>query len=106
LVYLRQLGRFLRDPTVDEPTDIHEDNQGTIDLVNNPVHHKRSKHIDTKYHYIRLQQANGQVNVVKIGTKLNIADIFTKATDRATFLRHQATLMFWTPSSRDSQARE
>jgi len=106
LIYLRQLGRFLRDPTVDAATDIHEDNQGTIDLVNNPVHHKRSKHIDTKYHYIRLQQANGQVNVVKIGTKLNIADIFTKATDRTTFLRHQATLMYWTPSSKDYKARE
>lgn len=106
LVYLRQLARFLHDSTVDIATDIHEDNQGTIDLVNNPVHHKRSKHIDTKYHYIRLQQANGEVNVVKIGTKLNIADIFTKATDRATFLRHQAALMHYAPAASDQKASE
>jgi hypothetical protein len=33
---------------------IYEDNQGTIDLTNNPVHHKRTKHIDVKYHYIRV----------------------------------------------------
>ncbi|XP_068733401.1 uncharacterized protein [Montipora capricornis] len=34
---------------------IYVDNQGAIALANNPVHHKRSKHIDVKYHYVRLQ---------------------------------------------------
>jgi hypothetical protein len=33
--------------------ELRKDNQGTIDLSNNPVHHKRSKHIDVKYHYVR-----------------------------------------------------
>ena len=29
------------------------DNKSAIDLSKNPVHHDRSKHIDTKFHYIR-----------------------------------------------------
>ena len=36
-----------------EPTTIGEDNQSCIKLATNPVLHKRSKHIDTKYHFIR-----------------------------------------------------
>lgn len=29
------------------------DNQSAIELAKNPVFHDRSKHIDTRYHYIR-----------------------------------------------------
>lgn len=93
LAYLREVARFLREPSVEKPTVIFEDNQGTIDLVNNPVHHKRTKHIDVKYHYIRLRQEEGDVKVVKIPTRNNVADLFTKATDKQTFLRHVYAIM-------------
>jgi hypothetical protein len=33
-----------------------KDNQGTIDLTNNPVHHKRTKHIDVKSHYMGMEK--------------------------------------------------
>ena len=33
--------------------NIYADNQNAIELVNNLIHHQRSKHIDVKYHYIR-----------------------------------------------------
>ena len=29
------------------------DNQSAITLSKNPVHHNRTKHIDTRYHFIR-----------------------------------------------------
>ena len=32
------------------PVLIYEDNQSTIKLVENPVFHKKSKHVDIKYH--------------------------------------------------------
>lgn len=35
-----------------EPTELHVDNQSTIRLVKNPQYHKRTKHIDVRYHYI------------------------------------------------------
>ena len=84
---------FLREP-VQGPVTIFEDNKGAIDLTNNPVHHKRTKHIDVKYHYIRMQQTSGQVIVTKVHTDNNRADIMTKATTVATFKRHVDALMF------------
>ena len=42
--YLRELTNYMHRPPVG-PTTIFEDNQGAIHLVENPVHHKRTKHI-------------------------------------------------------------
>lgn len=97
LVYLRQLADFLKDPCASTATVIYEDNQGTIDLVGNPVHHKRSKHIDVKYHYIRAQQQDGKVVVKKVHTDYNIADMFTKSTSVQTFNRHVSVIMHDAP---------
>ena len=57
---------------------MYVDNQGAIALANNPVHHKRSKHIDMKYHYVRLEIKNGFVELIYIPTDNNVADVFTK----------------------------
>ena len=93
LAYLRDLAAFMRVPQ-QGPTPLHEDNQGTIHLVENPVHHKRTKHIDVKWHYIRMAQESGMVKVVKVHTDLNHADIMTKAATTATFCRHVDAIMF------------
>ena len=36
-----------------QPIIIGEDNESCIKLATNPVMHKRSEHIDTKFHFIR-----------------------------------------------------
>ena len=50
IVWLR---RLLADVGMNqsEPTPILCDNQSTIAIANNPTHHGRTKHIDTKFHY-------------------------------------------------------
>ncbi|KAG7598335.1 Reverse transcriptase RNA-dependent DNA polymerase [Arabidopsis suecica] len=58
--------------------EIFCDSQRAIALAKNNVHHERTKHIDVKYHYIREVIANGDVEVLKISTEKNPADIFTK----------------------------
>ena len=35
------------------PSTLYCDNQGAIKLVHNPEFHRRTKHIDVKYHFIR-----------------------------------------------------
>jgi hypothetical protein len=35
-----------------EPTLIHCDNKSCVKLIDNPLFHDRSKHIEIKYHYI------------------------------------------------------
>ena len=76
-----------------KPLTIFEDNQGCIELSKNPVHHKRSKHIETKYHFVRDEVLKGTIKLVKTHTDDNISDIFTKALDRATFVRHRDKLV-------------
>ena len=51
-IYLRALMKDFGYP-MKEPTYIGEDNQSCIKMCHNPVMHKRSKHIDTKLHFMR-----------------------------------------------------
>ena len=61
---------------------IRIDNQGAMNLAKNPVHHQRTKHIDIKYHFIRLEIQEGKINLEYVPTEQNMADVFTKAVAR------------------------
>jgi hypothetical protein len=71
------------------------DNQGAIDLVENPVHHKRTKHIEIRFHIARTAQESGEILVTKVHTSDNHADIFTKGTTGEIFHRHVAAIMHY-----------
>ena len=58
---------------------IYVDNQSSIALAHHHAFHKRSKHIDTKYHFVRSYLENQYIKVIYVPTADNIADIFTKA---------------------------
>ena len=92
LVYLRGIAAFIRSPEPG-PTTLFEDNEGAIHLVENPRHHRRSKHLEVKWHYIRGAQESGEIKIRKIHTDLNKADVLTKAATRAVFRRHVDALM-------------
>ena len=57
---------------------ILEDNQSTIKLAENPEFHKRTKHIDIIYHYIREKISNKDIEVFYIPIKEQIADSLIK----------------------------
>jgi hypothetical protein len=61
------------------------DNKAAISLVKNHVLHDRSKHIETKFHYIRECAERGQIKVEFINTTEQLGDIFTKALGRVKF---------------------
>ena len=61
------------------------DNKSAIALSKNPVHHDRSKHIDTRYHFIRECVERGEVEIDHVGTAEQLADILTKALGRVKF---------------------
>jgi len=61
-----------------EATRIFVDNKSAIELAKNPVNHERSKHIDVRFHFIREQVKEGNVELVHVASKEQAADIFTK----------------------------
>ncbi|KAJ9543921.1 hypothetical protein OSB04_023628 [Centaurea solstitialis] len=69
-------------------TPIYIDNNSAISIVNNPVKHSKTKHIEIKYHFIRDCNEKKIIQVLKVHTDDQYADLFTKAFDvgRFTFL--------------------
>jgi hypothetical protein len=65
-------------------TTVHSDSQGAIARAKNPEQHKRAKHMDIQYHYVREQVQAGSVVMPYISTELMVADVLTKplAADR------------------------
>ncbi|GJZ43793.1 putative ribonuclease H-like domain-containing protein [Tanacetum coccineum] len=62
-------------------TKIFIDNQSTICIVKNPVFHQRTKHIEIRHHFIRDANEKKLIQVLKIHTDDNVADLLTKAFD-------------------------
>lgn len=77
-IYLCKLLNELCDDTI-QKVRIFTDNKGSIKLAENPVFHKRTKHIDIRHHFIRDALKNGQIDVSFVPTEDMGADILTKA---------------------------
>jgi hypothetical protein len=68
------------------------DNMSAMALSKNPVRHDRSKHIDTKFHFIRECIEEGKVEIDHVGTAGQLADIFTKSLGRVRFVELRSAL--------------
>ena len=66
----------------EEATRIYEDNQSAICLAKNPQFHGSAKHIGIKYHFIREQVENGNVELSYCRTEEMVADMLTKGLGR------------------------
>ncbi|GKE74674.1 hypothetical protein Tco_1536715, partial [Tanacetum coccineum] len=62
-------------------TKIYIDNESTICIVKNPVFHSKTKHIEIRHHFIRDAYEKKLIQVLKIHTDDNVADLLTKAFD-------------------------
>ncbi|PIK39827.1 hypothetical protein BSL78_23335 [Apostichopus japonicus] len=76
--FLVQLWRSMTNSDSVNTVSLYCDNQGALALAKNPVHHQRSKHIDIRYHFIRLEVQKGNLQLVYVPSEQNVADIFTK----------------------------
>ncbi|GJW12018.1 ribonuclease H-like domain, reverse transcriptase, RNA-dependent DNA polymerase [Tanacetum coccineum] len=70
----------------EEKVIIQVDNKSAIALMKNPVFHGRSKHIDTKYHFIRECVEREDIQVEFVNGEYQKADILTKALPKIKFL--------------------
>ncbi|GJX79163.1 putative ribonuclease H-like domain-containing protein [Tanacetum coccineum] len=62
-------------------TKIFIDNESTIYIVKNPVFHSKTKHIKIRHHFISDSYEKRLIQVIKIHTDHNVADLLIKAFD-------------------------
>jgi hypothetical protein len=68
------------------------DNESAICLVDNPVEHRRTKHIDIRHHFLRDHQQRGDIDIYHISTENQLANIFTKPLNEKRFCRLHSEL--------------
>ncbi|GJU76872.1 hypothetical protein Tco_1273942 [Tanacetum coccineum] len=59
-------------------TKIYIDNESTICIVKNPMFHSKTKHIESRHHFIRDSYEKRLTQVIKIHTDHNVVDLLTK----------------------------
>ena len=68
------------------------DNESAILMVDNPVEHSRTKHIDIRHHFLRDHQQKGDIEVFHVSSENQLADIFIKPLDEQTFCKLHSEL--------------
>ncbi|GJX48315.1 putative ribonuclease H-like domain-containing protein [Tanacetum coccineum] len=66
-------------------TIIYIDNNSTICIIENHVQHSKTKHIEIRHHFIRECNAKKLIQMAKIDTEHNVADLLTKGFDAGRF---------------------
>ncbi|GJU27803.1 retrovirus-related pol polyprotein from transposon TNT 1-94 [Tanacetum coccineum] len=99
IIWITHLLRELHALPPDRPTLLC-DNKSALFMSQNPVSHKRAKHIDLDYHFVRELVASGKLYTKFIPTKLQVADIFTKSLPRPQFEYFRSLLRLGPPPIR------
>ena len=76
-------------PSALNPMTLFCDNTGAIALAKEPRFHKRTRHIKRRFNSIRDAVKEEDINICKVHTDLNVADLLTKPLPRAKHDQHQ-----------------
>ena len=75
--------------------ELFEDNKGAETLANAPKMNARTKHIAIKYHHFREAVKAKYLQIKRVDTKEQLADILTKPVDRITLQHLRKGIMGW-----------
>ena len=78
-MFLRQAWHFMLPGKVMSCFPVFGDNQGAVQLAQNPVANSNSKHIDARHHFLRELVRQRDIKVVEVPSEFRRADIFTNA---------------------------
>ena len=87
-VWLRRFFMNLGIQSSNNVVTVYCDNQAAIAFTKDPKFHSRTKHIDTRYNYIRDIITKREISVQYISTHHMVADPLTKPIPRDVFLGH------------------
>jgi hypothetical protein len=68
------------------------DNISSVYMSQNPVHHRRTKHIELDIYFVREKVAIGELRVTHVPSAQQLADVFTKGLPSALFLDFKDSL--------------
>jgi hypothetical protein len=71
---------------------VYCDNVSAVYLSANPVHHRRTKHIEVDIHFVHEQVALGRIRVLHVPTSQQFADIMTKGLPTSSFEEFRSSL--------------
>jgi hypothetical protein len=91
ILWISRIGHYLDLPS--EQIQVYEDNQGAMKIAKSTCTHKKSKHVNIRYHFVREHVSEGKIILTWIPTKNMIADMLTKPVAEAEFSRKRTILM-------------
>nr|GEW19446.1 hypothetical protein [Tanacetum cinerariifolium] len=98
-----QTGKFINElgvvPSNDYPVKMNCDNSAAIIMAKESGIHKCARHFKRKYHYVRECIETGEIDIVKVHTDDNLADVFTKALAGPKLTRHARSMSLCPASS-------
>ena len=77
---------------IEKPIKIYEDNSDAIAISKFGNMTKNSKHIEVQYYYINEYYKKDIINILKIESENNLADIFTKSLCKIKFEKFRKLL--------------
>lgn len=92
VLFLKNLLNEIFDLKINEPIKIYQDNSGAVSIAKFGNFTKNSKHIEVQYHYINENYEKGNIDIIKIESNNNLADILTKSLDKVKFLKNRESL--------------
>jgi hypothetical protein len=71
---------------------VYCDNISAVYMSANPVHHRRTKHVELDIHFVRERVALGEFRVLHVPTRQQFADVMTKGLPTDIFQEFQSSL--------------
>ena len=78
--------------SISESINIYEDNAGAINIAKYGNLTKNSKYIEMHYHFVNESYLNGSIDIIKVESENNIADILTKSLGKNKFVKFRNEL--------------
>ena len=87
LLFVKQNLEFA-DVTIRYPIIVHVDNIGAIYMAENGSSSNQTKHVNTRYHFVRELIEEGIIKIEFVKSENNNSDIFTKNLGQELFKKH------------------
>ena len=77
---------------VNQSMVVYSDSEATIAYTKDPKYHRKTKHIDTRFNYVKDLTTQNELNIVYISTHEMLANPFTKSIPKDVFKKYMESI--------------